>query len=201
MSTTQVKGLPSGWFWMYKGEETYINSKGEKSDARHATNIHSGEKISHRQAQKLQREALAQKEQQARKIVTKGKKKLTVHRTGMIFKKKGLTRKTHKETMSYFFRSLEELREFAENGGIDPKYKQYVVQIKYTSRIKKKRKDYTEVFPSTDPSSYTGKGYATLSPFTRLEEGFNEEEWIDIHERAEFFRQSAATRYIIYATS
>ena len=202
MSTTQIKGLPSGWVWMYKGEETYLNSKGEKSDARHATNIKTGERISVRQVQNIQKQALAEKEQQAKLVQKTSKKKVTVPRTGMIFKKKGVTRKTQKETISYFFRSLEELRFFIENNGIDPKYKQYTIQIKYTSKTKRKsKKEYTETFPDTDPFRASNKNYATLSPFTRREEGFNEEEWIEIYEKSDFYTQNTQTRYIIYATS
>lgn len=183
----QIEGLPEGWVWIYDGQETWINSKGQRSTARHALNLKSGETLSVRQVQNTQAETkrLLGKEQ-------KPKRNYNV-REGVVYTKKRED-SYRGQTVSYSFNNLAALYEFIFDQRIPANYFQFTIQTRFkSSKIPGKNYDRYK----------NGKRlprYASLSKFFPVDEPPTDEEFNEIFAKADEFNYDGESRFYIYAT-
>lgn len=164
--------LPPGWINVQKGAKNpdgtfgynYTDRQGNTvhSDERHAYNVLSGQTMSVRQYQTLQRQ-----NRQARGAP----KPEPVQRTGKIRTRYGPTSgkggdfydpRLHGNTQVFIFRDIDTARVFASlDNTIPPQYNLFLIQIRYTERK----------IPAKDGSDKRNRnGYATLSAYTARDE-------------------------------
>lgn len=137
----QVKWLPPGWVWVYKGEQKWRTSRGILSDERHATNILSGETLSTRQVQNLQKEE---------RIRIGQPKSATQPREGKL---KTQYKKTLKEKPYnlYSFRTLDDAAAWVMSGGGGNN--ELLISIRYCSTTMKD--NVSVVSPQLKPKNGT----------------------------------------------
>lgn len=164
--------LPPGWINVQKGSKnpdgstgyTYTDRTGATvhSNERHAYNVLSGETMSVRQYQTLQR-----KNREARGAP----KPAPVQRTGKIRTRYGPSSgkggdfydpRLHGDTQVFIFRDIDTARVFAAlDNTIPDKYNLFLIQIRYTQRLQ----------PGKENSDTRARnGYATLSAYVTRDE-------------------------------
>lgn len=115
-----------GWEWQYKGESTYVNSKGKTSDAQHAVNLLTGETLSVRQTQNRQK-IFARNEGIVRQQV--------VGRTGKTYTRRYNTER-HGDAIEIFFRTLDNAEYWWKaHAGELSHYKVWVIQIQFEQKL------------------------------------------------------------------
>lgn len=182
----QIEGLDQGWIWIYSGEEEWINSKGDKTTARHAKNYLSGDTLSVKQVRNQQRLG------QGLPVTPIPTGKV---REGVVYTK---TKESHYRgnTVSYSFRTLEDAQMFVQSDNIPEQFRFVAIQTKFkNSKI-----------PGKDYKRYDKNGnlirsrYASLSTYLRPSRWKSEDAWNMVYEKAQEFNYDKNSRFYVYAT-
>lgn len=130
----QIKDLPVGWEWVPAGKETYFPSPGVSSTARHAKNTLSGQTMSLRQAQNIQRSARALRGQPKGPTTPRRGKTRTIR--GAYGSNSTLyDPERHGRTETLVFRSLADAQSYAVLNGLPSWANIGVIHIRYTERL------------------------------------------------------------------
>lgn len=195
----QVEHLESGYVRVRKGQQQWVNSKGQTTDAEHYYNVLTGATLSIRQGQNIQREARAEQGQP---------KAPTIHRQGKINTKAVGTSELHGVTQSFVFYNLEDLITFAENVGIAPRnfaliqmrYKEWVGTGAQEGGSEKKKN--VKYFNKKGEERYRTQqyGYATLSGYISRQDFENGDvDWEEIIAKYRNYTLGTNGRVYLYA--
>jgi hypothetical protein len=161
-----INNLPPQWEWRYEGEQSWITSQGKESVERHGYNTQSGEKISVRQVQNLQRIEKQKLGVPTSPVIRREGRRRTI-------KQKTLRRRyeesiktgkkygnlydpdIHGNVEAYSFDSLYDARTYVAQNGL-PDFGFAMLSIKYTKRLTN---------PPGKSDQRMRNGYSTLSGF------------------------------------
>lgn len=181
----QIRGLDPMWIWMYKGEEEWINSRGERTDSRHAVNLRTGERMSVLQVRKIQRELQG--------LTPIPSKAVKAPRTGKIRSTSKVSENNGKIT-TYSFRTLEDAQIFIYDEQLPSMYNYFIVQTKFaSSRIPGK------VYESYKNGVRVPDKYASLSNYLTRDRGLDSTRWEQIYDKANEFNFNGKSRFYITA--
>jgi hypothetical protein len=200
----QIQYLPKGWVWS-NDPWSYTTGKGATkiSNARHGHGPR-GQNISLRAVQDRQKQAQAKQGIQ---------RPAPVRRAGKIRTFKGypgapqsiFSAALHGSAQSFSFYTLESMQSYVALHGLDTKYLNVTIQIKYTEKI-------TDTSKTGSPTAKGKKnGYATLTPFrtagtfnktassTQTTFGELKNPWIQAQENlGDYDMSGAGARFYIY---
>jgi hypothetical protein len=187
----QIKYLPEGWEWRYKGEQTFTftDAKGivHSSDERHGYNTKTGDYLSTRQIQKRQREVRSQQGVPKAPTVARTGKIRTIKSGGKSRKQlqTNVTRSNSEQTTptgvgslfnenfrgrteTWVYRNLNELRSDIWRNlptGLPDWVSYGMIEIRFTERL--------NVTDKVGSDQLVKNGYASITPF------YSKEDFVD----------------------
>lgn len=152
----QIEDLPVGWEWVPAGTKTWITSQGKQSTARHAENRLSGQTMSLRQAQNIQRGARAQRGQPKGPSTPRTGKTRTIKGPYDAKSKSMYRPDIHGRTETLVFRDFNSARNFAALNGLPEWAKSGIIHIRYGERLVSTNRQGSDTLDRNGYASITG---------------------------------------------